>query len=330
MKILGPLVMVLAIVFAAWVGTACLHLYTFFGVVLPYAAIACFFVGFIIRIVRWGKSDVPFAIPTTGGQQKSLPWIKQAKVDNPFTYWGVVARMALEVLTFRSLFRGAKAEKTEDGLHIGSSKWLWLGALAFHWSMFIIVLRHLRLFLDPVPAWLGFLEAFDGMFQIGLPLVYLTDVLIMAGLVFLFFRRVVAPRIRYISQPMDYFPVALLLTIAITGIVMRYGVRVDITAVKEVTMGLVTFHPVAGESIAPILYMHLTCVCVLMAYFPFSKLMHAAGIFFSPTRNMPNNSRAVRHVNPWNYPVKVHSYQEYEEEFGEKMKKLGLPLDGDE
>ena len=67
-----------------------------------------------------------------------------------------------------------------------------------------------------------------------------------------------------------------------------------------------------------------------MAYFPFSKLMHAAGIFFSPTRNMPNNSRAVRHVNPWNYPVKVHSYQEYEEEFGEKMKKVGLPLDGDE
>ena len=45
---------------------------------------------------------------------------------------------------------------------------------------------------------------------------------------------------------------------------------------------------------------------------------------------MPNNSRAVRHVNPWNYPVKVHSYQEYEEEFGEKMKKVGLPLEGDE
>ena len=27
-----------------------------------------------------------------------------------------------------------------------------------------------------------------------------------------------APRIRYISQPMDYFPVALLLAIAITGV----------------------------------------------------------------------------------------------------------------
>jgi nitrate reductase gamma subunit len=330
MKILGPIVMVLAILFAAWVGTSCLHLYTFFGIVLPYAAIVFFIVGVVIRVVKWGKSDVPFAIPTTGGQQKSLPWIKQAKVDNPFTYWGVVLRMALEVLTFRSLFRGAKTSKTSDGLHINSSKWLWLGALAFHWSMFIIVLRHLRLFLDPVPAWLGFLEAADGFFQIGLPIVYLTDVLFAAALVFLFFRRVVAPRIRYISQPMDYFPVALLLAIAGTGIVMRYGFRIDVTAVKDLTMGLVTFHPVAVDQIAPILYMHLTCVSVLLMYFPGSKLMHAVGIFFSPTRNLPNNSRAVRHVNPWNYPVKVHSYAEYEEEFGEKMKKVGLPLDGDE
>ena len=330
MKIIWPLLVVLAIVFAAWAGTACLGMYTFFGIVLPYTAFVLFVVGFIIRIVRWGKSAVPFAIPTTAGQQKSLPWIKQAKVDNPFSFGGVVVRMLLEIFAFRSLFRGARTEKHGDSLTIGSSKWLWLGAICFHWSMLLIVLRHLRLFLDPVPAWLGVLEAADGILQIGLPIFYITDAMILFGLVFLFLRRIVLPRIRYISLAVDYFPLYLLLGIAITGVVMRYGVRVDITSVKELTMGLVTLHPVANASVQPILYMHVCLVSTLLIYFPWSKLMHAGGIFLSPTRNLANNSRAVRHVNPWNDEVKKHTYEEYEEEFGDKMRKVGLPLDGDE
>ncbi len=34
-------------------------------------------------------------------------------------------------------------------------------------------------------------------------------------------------------------------------------------------------------------------------YFPFSKLMHAGGVFFSPSRNQRDNVRDQRHVNPW-------------------------------
>ena len=68
-------------------------------------------------------------------------------------------------------------------------------------------------------------------------------------------------------------------------------------------------------------------VSVLLAYFPFSKLMHLGGIFFSPTRNMRADTRAVRHVNPWNYPVNVHTYEEYEDDFRDKMIEAGLPVD---
>ena len=32
-------------------------------------------------------------------------------------------------------------------------------------------------------------------------------------------------------------------------------------------------------------------------------------------------------MNPWNYPVKVHTYEEYEDEFREKMIGVGLPVD---
>jgi hypothetical protein len=55
--------------------------------------------------------------------------------------------------------------------------------------------------------------------------------------------------------------------------------------------------------------------------------MHLGGVFLSPTRNLANNNRAERHINPWNYDVKVHTYEEYEDEFREKMIKVGLPLD---
>ncbi len=55
--------------------------------------------------------------------------------------------------------------------------------------------------------------------------------------------------------------------------------------------------------------------------------MHAGGVFLSPTRNMANTNRMERYVNPWNYPVKVHSYAEYEDDFREKMKEAGIPVD---
>ena len=92
-------------------------------------------------------------------------------------------------------------------------------------------------------------------------------------------------------------------------------------------MGLASFSPTIPEGIGVIFYIHLFLICVLFAYFPFSKLMHMGGVFLSPTRNMVNNSRAVRHINPWNYPVHVHTYEEYENDFREKMKKAGLPVE---
>jgi nitrate reductase gamma subunit len=108
---------------------------------------------------------------------------------------------------------------------------------------------------------------------------------------------------------------------------MRYFIRVDITSVKELVIGLVSLHPTIPKGIGVIFYIHLFLLSVLIAYFPFSKLMHAGGVFFSPTRNMPNDNRARRHINPWNYPVKVHSYAEYEDDFREKMIEVGLPVE---
>jgi nitrate reductase gamma subunit len=329
MKIWSSLLAVIALVFVTWLGAGVLHLNTFFGIVVPYLAFVIFLAGFVFRVVKWGKSPVPFSIPTTCGQQESLPWIKPNKIENPTSIWGVMVRMILEVTLFRSLFRNTATEKHDGNLAIGSAKWLWFGSLMFHWSMLIIIIRHLRFFTEPVPAFIQGIEFLDSFMQIGIPLLYMTDVFIVLALTYLFPRRVMIPKVRYISQAADYFPLLLLLSVAISGILMRYFLKVDVVGVKEIAMGLVTFKPVAAANIGTIFYIHLACVSCLFAYFPWSKLMHAGGIFMSPTRNMANDSRMVRHVNPWNYDVKTHTYAEYEEEFRDKMKKAGLPLEGE-
>ncbi len=326
-SILYPLVAVLVLILIPVIGVK-LGLSYFFGVVVPYTAFIIFFGGILCKVVNWARSPVPFRIPTTCGQEKSFDWIKRNKFDNPFTNKEVFVRMLLEALCFRSLFRNLKME-LRDGpkLAYGSAKWLWLGALAFHWSFLIILLRHMRFFAQPVPGFVDILQNVDGFFELGLPQLFLTDAVIVIALTYLFLRRVVVPQLRYISLPTDYFPLFLLFGLVLSGIGMRYFFKVDIIKVKELAMGLVTLKPTVPEGIGSLFYIHIFMVSVLFAYFPFSKLTHMAGIFLSPTRNLANNSRAKRHINPWNYPVKVHTYEEYEEEFREKMKEVGLPVE---
>ncbi len=336
-KYIYSLIAVILLFLLAYVGVEAAGLEVLFGVILPYFAVLFFIVGFLYRVMGWARSPVPFRIPTTCGQQKSLPWIKPNSIDNPTTTGGVVIRMILEVLFFRSLFRNTRMELKEGSkLSYKWEIWLWLFALAFHYSFLIVILRHLRLFTEPVPVAIQLLENVDSFFRlefltdvlkIGLPGVFLSGIVLLAAVTFLFLRRVFVPQVKYISLASDFFPLFLIFGIAFTGILMRYFTKVDVTAAKELAVGLVTFHPSIPEGIGGVFYVHLFFVSVLLAYFPFSKLMHMGGIFLSPTRNLTTNSRAKRHINPWNYPVPVHTYEEYEDEFREKMIEAGLPVE---
>lgn len=328
MGVLYSLVVVLLLAGLAFVGGQVAPLRMLFGVVVPCAAIVIFLLGVIRRIIVWARAPVPFRIPTTCGQQKSLPWIKAGWLESPPTTPGVLARMALEVGLFRSLFRNTKAE-LRDGprLVFGENKWLWLAALAFHWSFLVIFVRHLRFFMEPVPTFVNVLSNADGFFQVGAPGLYVTDLVILGGLGYLLLRRLRDPQLRYMSLFADYFALFLLLGLVLSGILMRYFTRIDTVAVKQLAMGLVTFSPVIPKEVGPLFFVHLFLLSVLAAYFPFSKLMHVGGIFLSPTRNLANDNRMRRHINPWNYPVKVHTYEEWEEEFRDKIKAAGLPLE---
>lgn len=320
-------IIVLGLILFAYIGTEALGLDSLFAVVIPYVAFLIFVIGFILRVIKWGKSPVPFRIPTTAGQQFSLPWINYSKIDNPATGWGVALRMFFEIAFFRSLFRNTKADIMDGRLYLGSNKWLWLGAIAFHYSFLIILVRHLRFFLAETPWCIQVIDSIDAFWQIGLPMLYMTDIVIGAALLYLLGRRIFNPQVKYISLPSDYFPLFLILGIVATGVLMRYFARVDITAIKELTLSLAYLNPTVPKGVGSLFYIHLFLVCVLFAYFPFSKLMHMGGVFLSPTRNLANNNRMKRHVNPWDYPVKHRHYEEYEDEFREKMKKAGIPVE---
>ncbi len=300
-----------------------------FGVVIPGVAFAIFLLGILARVIRWARAPVPFRIPTTGGQQKSLPWIKNSTFDNPSGMLGVIGRMLLEVLCFRSLFRNTKVEILTDKEKVNyiSTKYLWAAAMAFHWSMLIVIFRHFRFFLEPVPQVVEFVQFVDGFFKIGVPVIYATSVVLIASLAYLLLRRLVDAKVKYISLPTDYFALYLLLGIAISGFLMRHLEKVDIVNVKAAIAGWASFKLVVPEGVGAMYFIHVFLVSALLVYFPFSKLLHAPGIFFSPTRNLANNNRATRHVNPWNPPIIGHTYAEWEEEFHDKLVASGYVLD---
>jgi nitrate reductase gamma subunit len=240
-----------------------------------------------------------------------------------------VARLAGEVLFFRSLFRNTRASLTPvRHLVQQSDRWLWLGAMAFHWSLLIILLRHMRFFAEPTPGFVRALERGDSLFQLAVPALFVTDVVVVAALVYLLGRRLMTPTLRYLSLASDYLALLLLLGIAGSGIAMRYFLKVDLVAAKQLALGLVSLQPTLPGGVSWLLYAHILMVSALFAWFPFSKLMHLGGVFLSPTRNLANDSRRRRHLNPVDAPVEVHTYAQWQAEFEDKLEAAGLPLDG--
>ena len=226
---------------------------------LFYVATLTLLIGVGLRIRRYIKTPAPLVIPTTPA---------------PTTNLGVAARMTREVVFFESLFKG--------------NKWTWIFGYLFHFGMLLVLLRHLRYFTDPVWFWVEMIQ------WIGI----YAGFAMAAGLAGLWARRFLVDRVRYISAPSDHLMLALLLGISLSGLAMKYIWHTDIVALKSFMLGLMYFdwQPLPADNM---LLLHLSLVIALMIIFPFSKLLHAPGVFFSPTRNMKDTPRENRHVAAW-------------------------------
>ncbi len=227
--------------------------------ILFYLATLLLVVGLLYRINSYVRTPAPLKIPTTPA---------------PTTADGVVLRMMREVVFFESLFK--------------SNLWIWGLGWLFHASLLLVLMRHLRYFIEPVWVWVALIQPF-GIYA---------GITMLLGLGALWGRRLFVERIRYISTPSDHLMLLLLLGIAASGLMMKFIAHTDVIAVKGYFLGLMHF----DIQLLPadlLLFVHLFLIVSLMVVFPFSKLLHVPGVFFSPTRNQTDNPREKRHLSAW-------------------------------
>lgn len=228
--------------------------------VLFYVTLALLVIGLVQKIRQYATTPNPLRIPIAPA---------------PLTKTGVVLRMIREVTVFESLFK--------------SNKWTWLFGFLFHFGLLLVLIHHIRLFWPgQTPDVLLFAQPFK----------YATFAMII-GLLGLLARRILVDRVRYISAASDYLLLLLLLLIGVSGTIMTFtSHHTDVFAVKTFASGLLVMHW-SNLPTETYLLVHLLGVFILMAIFPVSKLLHAPGIFFSPTLNQVDDARKKRHISSW-------------------------------
>ena len=236
-------------------------------ILLFYFSVSIFVIGLTRKVIQYWRTPSPFKIPIAPAPQ-TLPKL--------------YLRMFREIFLFESLFK--------------ANKWTWFFGWAFHFGLVLLFFRHL------IYIWPGELPE---ILLHSSPLRYAAFPLIL-GLLGLLCRRVIVDRVRYISSPSDYLMLILLIAIASTGILMTFfHNHPNILLVKNFVQGLVTLNwselPEEGIFLA-----HIILVFVLMAIYPISKLLHAPGVFFSPTLNQVDNARKKRHISSWNLEIEKH------------------------
>ena len=239
----------------------------YFYAILFYAATLILIFGIGVKIKHYAQTPAPLKIPTTPA---------------PVTQTGVIWRMVTEIVFFNSLWKG--------------NKWTWIFGWMFHVCLLLAFFRHLRYILTP-DSWLGFMWPLIDNWLVQFAGQY-GGFGMLIGLLGLFGRRLFVDRVRYISSPSDYAMLILIFAIAGSGMMMSFVSHTDIMQLKDFVLGLVYLQPQHLPTDG-LLLTHLSLVLLLMIIFPVSKLLHAPGIFFSPTRNQIDNPREKRHLAPW-------------------------------
>lgn len=207
--------------------------------------------GLAWTLTAYGRMPAPARMPTTPA---------------PTTVAGVVARLLRELILFESLFRASRST--------------WVFGWLFHAGLVLVLLQHLRYVTAEWWTWVAWVHAFG---------VYASAAMVI-GLAGLWARRVLVARVRYVSSPSDHLMLALLLAIAASGMLMKYFAPVNVVEVKEFVRGVIflDWQPLPASGV---LWLHVALAAVLLLVFPFSKLLHAPGLFFSPTRNQIDDPR---------------------------------------
>jgi nitrate reductase gamma subunit len=158
------------------------------------------------------------------------------------TSFGTRILMALDIVFFRRLL-------VANGL-------LWTASWTFHLSFFIVVVRHLRFFIEPVPACVRESQT------CGLIAGYILP----ASVLCLLLIRTVSAGERYLTKD-NYLILLLTLGIATTGLLLRTVFRADLVGIKGFTHGLLTFQPGMGQN-SYLFVVHFSLALLLILILP--------------------------------------------------------------
>lgn len=220
------------------------------GQILPYAALAVFVSGTLLRVVGWLNIPVPFQLTL---------------FPVPGTTAGKVRTLALDFFFCAGLFREDKA--------------LWLRIWSFHLSLALVIAGHVAgiYFLRDQFVLVGLSRAASRDLS-GL-LGGMTGIVMVLSLGALIAGRVTNPVVKKLSVPEDFFSLLLLFAIAATGLMMYLpGFQVDLPAVRSYLADLIRLRP-APLPRSPVFVIHFLLVNLLLLYFPFSRLLHSIGYF---------------------------------------------------
>ena len=169
-------------------------------IIALYAAYGAFLLRVLLHALQWMRGPSP-PQATTGGPGPSM-----------------VFRAAADLFLFTRVLRS-------NGL-------LWVLEWLFHASLLLVLLRHLRYVLEPVPAWVWSLQPW------GIAAGYLLPAVI--GLILVV--RLATSRELYSSRS-NLFLLVLLFISSLSGVLMHAYWKPDLVGIKRFGMGLVTFAP---------------------------------------------------------------------------------------
>lgn len=201
-----------------------------------------------------------------------------------FFLFGIFPYIAIVMAVGGSVWRYARNQFTFSSI---SSQFLenrqsFWGSVPFHYGIIAILIGHLiGIFLpstviafNRVPLRLYVLEG--AAFALGL--------LVLAGLVFLLLRRSTNPRIRAVTTGMDLVVLLLLLLQVVTGdiiaVIYRWGTAwfVETAAPYFLSLGMLSPKVEYMTSLPLLVKIHAVNAFVLLALFPFTRLVHMVSI----------------------------------------------------
>lgn len=196
-------------------------------ILAAYLAYAAFWIRFLTHALVW---------------RRAARRLKEPVANMPRSRMKACALTAVDVILFGRLFKVNAA--------------LWFGEWVFHVSFLLVLLRHLRFLLNPVPGWVWSVQTAGLIAGYVLP----------ASLAYILVIRLLTKREKY-AAPANVFLLALVLVISSLGILMRQWFTPNLVDVKLFMLGILCMKPAPAPG-SLLFAAHFLLVLVLVLFVP--------------------------------------------------------------